>query len=93
MDAEALCWLPDWQLSQLLEELAGLKRVRAMGWRLTEASPRRRRFAARDEEIVQLHEAGRSYGQLSRRYGISRSGIAKVVQRRRKTVDDLPLST
>jgi hypothetical protein len=81
-------------LQQLLDELAGHPAVEASGWRVREKRLGQERYAARNCEIRQRHEKGESYGQLGIAFGLTPSGIAKVVQRGRvKSVDALPMST
>jgi Mor family transcriptional regulator len=38
---------------------------------------------ARDYDIVKAHEAGTSYGRLAIKYGLSRDGIKKIIDKYR----------
>jgi hypothetical protein len=75
--------LPEAELLELLEQLAGSARVRALGWRLREqAPPPPEKFLERNNVLRQLWARGQTLGQLRQRYGLARSTIWKIVEKR-----------
>lgn len=90
----ALRRLPPAERHKFYDALAGAAFVEGDGWRVRERSIRRERFPDRNREIRLRHAKGESYGQLALAFGISSSGIAKIVQRgrRQKSLDAMPMS-
>jgi hypothetical protein len=82
-------------LSRFLDRLAGAPQVAEAGWRVVERHQCGERHAARNAEIRRRNRQGLSYAQLAPDYGMTPSGIAKIVQRgrRRKTLDTISVST
>lgn len=86
--------LPTPQRGEHFERLIGRPEVLDAGYTVRERRRTPDRFPERNAEIRQRHRAGESYGQLALAYGLSASGIAKIVQRgRRKSLDAQAAST
>ena len=82
----AVLALPREQLWDLFDRLAGRPEVAAAGWRLAERRLSAERYPRRNAEIRRRKAEGRSYGQLARDYGLSRSRIGKIVRAGRQKV-------
>lgn len=75
--------LDDAALDRLLDALAGSRRVEDAGWRVRERRESPERYPERNAK-VRLLAKRLSYGQIARKLGMSRSAVAKVVQRGRR---------
>jgi AraC-like DNA-binding protein len=79
MFSEWLSKVSDAELKELLGNLADSPRPGALGWRIVERlPPRGERYPERNRRIRFLRERGLTLGQLSRRFGLSRSLLHKV---------------
>jgi hypothetical protein len=67
-------------LAGFLDELGGLQVVADVGYRIRRRRGGVERYPQRNAEVRKRHAEGRSYGELAMDYGLSRSGIARIVQ-------------
>lgn len=71
-------------LGDFLDGLAGSAAVETSGWVVKERRLFKEKHPQRNREIRRRHRDGNTYGELAMDYGISPSGIAKIIQRGRK---------
>jgi hypothetical protein len=80
--------LPPARLYRLIDQLVGRPEVAAIGFQIRPKRESPERFPERNAEIRHRHRQGSSYGQLALDFGLTPSGVAKIVQRGRKKFMD-----
>ncbi len=77
--------MSDAELVEHLDYLAGLPRVRSLGWRVREARHAQRPCAERDVMMTRLHEEkGLTYSEIGRLFSLKPKTVAKAIERFRR---------